>query len=451
MPAAPTSQDGGSTSASSETAARLGRQLTRSELYTSLLLECGFGYPLWKPAPRCTPEGEYVVSIGDVGILTDGLPFNVLFNITQPIDSLANKDGVPEGVHPPCILQPRWITVVNRYHREGTMIAQPKGAISHHHLQQSSDSSAYTLRLTNSHGALLKLPKGGVLRNLERTTEFHERIQKHWRQWYEFAETQGDLGGNQTLYVVTGVEQCSTWAAAAWDDAPGERPELLSLRLEVGKPIGNCSWAYSTARCETQTADPSGDCDAGDLKNTVFVRGFWVNKFGGSVDSAFLPSTRFGGLDDGLGDDDGGGDGLHGRSSSGPSPLSGSPSGFGSAPASGGGCGDSGAVAQTDSVNLAPDLQVQNLSIDCLGPSESTICRPCEVINRFAFEVISRTNSAVLNTECIVVSHDNDWISTLEESDNGFPGHSEFLQRICSKFKFVIEKGMEDRSCLKVF
>ncbi|KAF9266426.1 hypothetical protein L218DRAFT_67769 [Marasmius fiardii PR-910] len=169
--------------APSATGAQPVRQLTRSERYTSLLLEYGLGHPLWKPIPRRTPEGEYIISIGDVGIISDGLPFNILFNITQPTDSLANRDGIPEGVDPPCILYPRWLTVVDKFHDEGTTFIRPEESISRQHVQKSNECSAYSFTLTDKHGALLMLPKGGTLRNLERTTTFHTRIQKHWRQW----------------------------------------------------------------------------------------------------------------------------------------------------------------------------------------------------------------------------------------------------------------------------
>ncbi|KAG7089947.1 hypothetical protein E1B28_011575 [Marasmius oreades] len=445
-PATPSSQGTALSSTPFDSAVKAGGGLTRSQSYTSLLLEYGLGHPLWKPMPRCTPEGEYIVNIGDVGIISDGLPFNVLFNITQPIDSVANKDGIPEGVHPPCTLHPRWLTVIDKYHQDGTTFVRPKESISFQSVQELDAYSVHTFTLTNTHGALLMLPKGGTLKNLERTTEFLGRIQNHWRQWYEFAERQGDLGGNQTLYVVTGVESCQTWAIAAWDRAPGDTSESPTLRLAVNQSLETCSWGYSTARCETQSTPISGSSESGAvLKQTVFVRGFWINRLGGPMRGIFPPSTQLGGPGGGLDDDNssGGDGGFHGHRLSGPSSVSSTifPS-FGSGPASGGGPSED-AATQTNSASagLVHGPLVQNLLVDCLALSEDTVYPPCEVINRFAVEVVSRINAKVLNTEYIVVSHDNDWISVLQESDDSFPSKVEVIRRICKTFKFVVDNG----------
>ncbi|KAF9259892.1 hypothetical protein L218DRAFT_629765 [Marasmius fiardii PR-910] len=293
------------------------------------------------------------------------------------------------------------------------------------------------------------LPKGGTLKNLEQITEFQGRIQKYWRQWYEFAQRQGTLGENQTLFVVTGVEQCSTWAIAAWDQVPGN-PTSESLSLVVDESDGRCLWSYPTTRCEMQsftTISPPESTDTSVLKQTVFVRGFWINRIGGQMNSAFLPSMQFGGTDGGMdGDDNFGGShdgGLYRSSSSNssslPSPFP--PPSSGSAPASGGRYFDDPAT-QMDTGGSAHDPQVLNISAECLGLSDLMIIRPCEVINRFALEVVSRLNPEVPNIEFVVVSHDNDWISILDESDDSFPSKIEIIRRICSKFKFVVENAM---------
>ncbi|KAF9264591.1 hypothetical protein L218DRAFT_1076491 [Marasmius fiardii PR-910] len=314
--------------------------------------------------------------------------------------------------------------------------------------------TVHTFTLTDAHGAILILPRGGTLKNLEQVTEFHGRIQKYWRQWYEFAQRQDTLGERQILFVVTGVEQCSTWAIAAWDQVQrNPTPDVLSLKLAVDKSNGGCKWDYSTARCETQslaTVSPPESAGTSALQQSIFVRGFWINRFGGQMNSAFLPPTQFKGMDGGMdGDDNFGGNhdgGFYGRSSSSSSSLPSTfPPSFGSARASGTGYSD-GAAAQMDIEGSIRGPHVLKLSLVSrtlwYAFTFSEAANPCEVINRFAFEVVSRLDPEVLNTECIVVTHDNDWISLLEESDDGFPSKFETVRRICSKFKFVVENAM---------
>ncbi|KAG7089946.1 hypothetical protein E1B28_011574 [Marasmius oreades] len=438
-----TSQGTGSDSAISDRGPKPGRELTRSEQYASLLLGCGIGYPLWKPIPRRTTEAEYVVSIGDVGVISDGLPFNTLFNITQPSDSLANKDGIPEGVHPPCILHPRWLTVIDRYHQEWTTLICPKNSVSCQTVQKLDGSRVYNYTLSDKQGALLGLPKGGVLKNLERKGEFKERIQKHWRQWYDFSERQGYLEEHQALYVVTGVEQCSTWAIAAWDHAPGDRSDSVSLKFAVDESNGSCSWIHSTARCESQSSakvDPTGGDDA--AKQTVFVRGFWINKFSGRMSSSAPSMMRLGGLDSGQDDDNhfgGNGGPVNGSSSSFLS-MSTFGSGSGSASSHKGGCSDDSAP-HTETSDFVHEPQVQSLSVDLQDFFNFTGESPCEIINHFAFAVVSRIQPAVLNTDYIIFSHDDDWIGIMQELDDGFPAKLEIIKRICCEFKFVVEDG----------
>ncbi|KAF9266463.1 hypothetical protein L218DRAFT_69808 [Marasmius fiardii PR-910] len=408
------------------------RECTRSEQYGLLLLGCGIGYPLWKPTPRCTREAEYIVSIGDVGIISDGLPFNTLFNITQPIHSLANKDGVPEGVHPPCFIDPRWVTVDDKYHPKGTTLIRPKNAVSCQAIQGFDGSSVYSYTLTDTHGALLSLPGGGVLENLERKGEFRQRIKKHWHQWYDFSEKQGYLEEHQALYIVTGVERCSSWAIAAWDYAPTDCTDSGTLKLSVNESAGKCSWTHSIARCETQSfGTPSGTEGASALKQTVFVRGFWINKFHGEMDNSMLQtkplSMRLGGRDKGL--DGGTYFWGNGGSAIGPSsgPSSMSTFNSGSGPANG---GYFDVLAHTEAADHLQEPQVYRFSVDNLDFLFSAVASPCELINRFAFIVLSRINPLVSNTGCVVFSHDDDWINIVQEYDDGFPTKMEFFRNI---------------------
>ncbi|KAK1222638.1 hypothetical protein PQX77_014506 [Marasmius sp. AFHP31] len=423
------------------------RTLTRSERYETLLLRCKLGFPLWTPSPRCTPDGEYIVDIGDVGVLTHGLPFNTIFNITQPRNSPANRDGIPAGVDPPCVLGSRGITI-NKGHPSEATLVQPQDAISTRALQVSEESSVFTFHLSESGGALLMLPQGGTRHTLVATTEFRTRIGQYWQDWYEFAKGKVDLEEGQALYLVTGFERCSTWAMAVWDSiCTYKHDELDSLELTVIKSTGACSWAYPPIRCSTQSLSSlslTTNSDNVPFQNqeTVFIRGFRIDKFDGSI-SLQSPnlSSGPGQEKDRNGDSDSNsrGSGSHDRPSGGDSSPNSSTSSYPSFHG-GGRSGPSG--PQSDSPGPLTD-KVRILELDlndqALFNEVEFIVHPCHIINKFAFLLISMTEPALLDAGCVAVSHDEDWISIVRDSDDEFPSSAEIVRRICTKFKFTID------------
>ncbi|KAL0563864.1 hypothetical protein V5O48_018197, partial [Marasmius crinis-equi] len=423
---------------------------TPSQRYVSLLSECGLGYPVWRPSPRRTEaEEEHIINIGDVGIVRDGLPFYTLFNITQPKDSLANRDGVPDGVDPPCIIQPRCITVDDKSDEKDRCYIWPKEAILSEEMQEDLNGSRiFNFTLTNTHGALLLLPQGSVLKNLELKSEFTSRIQCHWRRWYPWAEQRGDLGDQQALYVVTGVEKCPTWAIAAWDSATGSGNISLSLKLTVDGSDGRSSWAYSTSRCKTQSlAKPTPSETGGILNQTVFLRGFWINRHSRSIGGSSPPVPMDFEGDGGDDDENSGGDGDHdddlrdnGRqqnhfssswNSSSHTTSRDSASSFGP--------GYSRAGGQSRHY-LSPDFPQSKIRIANLrGSGSDLITHPCQVINNLAFELISNIDPTLLDAGCVAISHDDDWISIIQDSDEELPSEAEIVRRVSAKLKYVVE------------
>ncbi|KAL0578178.1 hypothetical protein V5O48_003809 [Marasmius crinis-equi] len=416
---------------------------TPSQRYVSLLFECGLGYPLWRPTPRRTRAGEeYIINIGDVGVVRDGLPFYTLFNITQPKDSLANRDGVPEGVDPPCIVQPRSVTVDDKSDEKGKSYIRPKESILSENVQEDVDGSrVFNFTLTSTHGALLLLPRGSILETLEPGNEFTSRVQCHWHQWFDWAEQQGGLGDQRALYVVTGVEKCSAWAIAAWDSAADtENLQSLSLKLTVDGYDGGCSWAYSTARCETQSsARPTPSAE-----QTVFIRGFWINRYGGGNGSSPPPAPMDFGGDGGDDDGDNSGGDCHdddhprgnGRqqdhsSSSGNS----SSRTTGRSSASFSGRGHSGGQYFLSLDLPQSDMRITNSS----GSGSNSVTHPCTVINNLAFELISNIDPALLDAGCVVVSHDDDWMNIIRDSDGELPSEAEIIRRVSTELKYVVQ------------
>ncbi|KAJ8072089.1 hypothetical protein PM082_015647 [Marasmius tenuissimus] len=421
---------------------------TRSERYESLLLRCKLGFPLWTPSPRGTPDEEYTLDIGDVGVLTHGLPFNTIFNITQPGNSPANRDGIPAGVDPPYILGSRAITVNKGHPSEATLI-QPQDAVPKQALQASKESSVFTFHLSKSGGALLMLPQGGTRHTLVVTTEFRKRVRHHWQDWYEFAKDKVDIEEGQALYLVTGFERCSTWAMAVWDSISSYKDdELDSLELTVVKSTGACSWAYPPARCSTQSLSSlaaNGDSVPFQNQETVFIRGFRIDRSDGST-SLQLPTllSAPGQEKDRNSDSDSSSRGSGSRdrpAGSGSSPnssISSHPSFYG-----GGRSGPSG--PQSDSLGpLVDEARILELELDLndqdlFNDNDDSITHPCHIINKFAFLLISKTKPALLDAGCAALSHDEDWISVVEDSDEELPSNVEIIRRICSKFKFTID------------
>ncbi|KAL0573486.1 hypothetical protein V5O48_008463 [Marasmius crinis-equi] len=65
---------------------------------------------------------------------------------------------------------------------------------------------------------------------------------------------------------------------------------------------------------------------------------------------------------------------------------------------------------------------------------------PCQVINKFALALISNTRPALLDTGCMALSHDDDWISVVKDSESKLPEKIELIRRISSTFKFVVQQ-----------
>ncbi|KAL0569180.1 hypothetical protein V5O48_012788 [Marasmius crinis-equi] len=419
------------------------KEMTESQRYESLLLGCRLGYPLWEPSPRCTPDGEYLLNIGDVGVFCDGLPFYTFFNITQPSDSTANRDGIPEGVDPPCVIQPRWLTVKEKYHEKQRTFFQPKGAISQQRVQDRDGSRVFTFDLSHKEGALLALPQGGTLTNLQRTEEFKGRVKRYWRQWFNFADDQSDLDDHQALYVLTGVERCSTWAIAVWDSMSSHACENPgSLELSIDQSSGSFSWSLPPARCVTQSYNIPPSSEDNELKQSVFVRGFWINRSDGKIGSG-PPPMRSGGpggenKDEGDTDSDRHrGNYKHLRSSSHPHGSSTSNTPPTSQPASKHG--------HSESSGSPVELRVEDLDL-CISDDH-----PCQIINRFALVLISKARPALLDAGCVAFSHDDDWMSIVKESDSEFPTKIEIVRRVCSQFKFVVgEDSVSPESMLDI-
>ncbi|KAK1230444.1 hypothetical protein PQX77_006473, partial [Marasmius sp. AFHP31] len=308
----------------------------------------------------------------------------------------------------------------------------------------SIHNSVFTFHLSGSGGALLMLPQGGTRHTLVATTEFRTRVGQYWQDWYEFAKGKVDLEEGQALYLVTGFERCSTWAMAVWDSTSTyKHDELDSLELTVVKSTGACSWAYPPARCSTQSLSSlTINSDSAPFQNqeTVFIRGFRIDRFDGSTSSQSptllsVPRQEKNRNSDndsnsrGSGSRDrpaGGGSSPNSSTSTHPSIRGGGPSGPQSDPLA-------------PLVDKSRILELELNGQDLFDDSDDSITHPCRIINQFAFLLISKTEPALLDAGCAALSHDEDWIDIVRDSDEEFPSNVEIVKRICSEFKFLID------------
>ncbi|KAK1230853.1 hypothetical protein PQX77_006052 [Marasmius sp. AFHP31] len=408
----------------------------RGKRYVSLLSATGPGYPLWKPSPRRTDTGEeHAIKIGDVGICSDIDPFLTLFNITEPLGRIINGDRAPDGVLPHYNIQGK-VTVDNDYHHKPSSFTAPQGSISHSARTDGDNSTVFTFSLSEKEGALLMLPQGGILRKLGQTGEFRRRIKRYWREWYDFADKEGYLDEGQTLCLLTGVEQCATWAIAVWEPVPSESSYNSDpLVLTVDGTRDKCSWGSFSSRCSTQSTPtlPEGAMQIG-LKETVFVRALWFTRKNGRImtEPPQPPVDQ---------DDEGDDRPEHrGRSTSDSfdspqSPTSGPP-----APDPPNNSRDHPGRPESHSTSSTRECPGENYIVD-LPTACDSVFHPCQLINSLAFEIISKAKPSLFDSGCAAFAHDEDWISVLEDF-NGQPpnpGGNEFLRRICMKFKFVAE------------
>ncbi|KAL0565541.1 hypothetical protein V5O48_016480 [Marasmius crinis-equi] len=472
---------------------------TPHQRYAWLLSARGPGYALTKPSPlhsESTGE-EHIIDIGDVGVYSDDKAFLALFNITKPRGGLAEEDQAPEGIDPPCDIQKAVDNDPNHFQEEEPLI-RPRGSISRQWAHDENGSRVFTFNLSAKEGALLMLPRGGIrLRqlNLTKRKEFMKCIQDHWHRWYRFADQYSfAYKKGDTLCLLTGVERCSVWAMAVWDSMSGyDCGGRSSLELDVNKSSGRCSWRFPPARCSMHAAAPKPSVGTENkLTETVFIRAFWISRSSGGIDSRPLPEhcggeylrrpegrscaelsqdlsdTSFPGGEDGREADqeqDPGGHGWQSRNPWNPFYARRDPGGssFDTSPYPPAG-GSSSLNPPYQSHQRQPatshwqssgpvesqygpaDLQDETPTreSDALNLSShdfDSIDHPCRVIDKFALKLVAKARPNLLDSGCVAISHDDDWMSILEDSDDVLPKGTEVLRRICDKFKFVVEKG----------
>lgn len=71
-----------------------------ANVYSSLLVSKGHGYPLWVPEPDDHPARNNGTTIGDVGMIFSDGSFDILFDYFLPSNHSVNASTVPDDFVP---------------------------------------------------------------------------------------------------------------------------------------------------------------------------------------------------------------------------------------------------------------------------------------------------------------------------------------------------------------
>uniref|UniRef100_A0A0W0EWQ8 GATA-type domain-containing protein n=1 Tax=Moniliophthora roreri TaxID=221103 RepID=A0A0W0EWQ8_MONRR len=412
--------------------------LPSSLRYSLLLFKEKQGYPLWSPQPNMALPEEYIregIRIGDVGIVHHDTPFDFLFNITYAADHPINHRGVPKGFSQ-VKLADLDITQVQQHRESDSHVIGPKNTLLKERVLDEDllegFSRSYQFTSINDQGAILMLPEGSFLSKLESKAIFRDYAKKHALAWFKYARRRRGRefpsGIDPSLYLVTGWEKCPAWGISSFCNAVN-KGTAVTLPFNVLKPEEGChniySWGHSSL-CESH-CHPNINSSGDWLPNqTVFVRGFKVSRKSGKklkvrditgthvtaekiLDMPFKSSTGIGTSSNNVSRASNYQE--HGSSSSG--------------------------KYQTMAFSEGP-VAGDEMDIDDSSLQEASSFHPCDLINDFIYKVASSSARTIPN---ITISHDDDWISIINELDASLslPNAFDFLMHISKNFTVVVD------------
>ncbi|KAJ7592794.1 hypothetical protein C8J56DRAFT_482982 [Mycena floridula] len=267
--------------------------MSESDLYAKLLFPRRHGYPLWKPTPNLQLPQEYRSigqRIGDVGIITRDGGFDFLFNICYKADHPIHVRGVPPNFIP---INPATLELDEHYpfHNPKTDITTQNirktdiqfGVSVADNMLPSGAAAGFEFHVASrsSEGAILMLPDGASRMDLHNRKPFYEMACQNATAWYQYAtETRGRMISDDSLYLVTGCDKCTSWGVAAFSETFGAVGSTLKLiATGIGGVQGALTYSWEKPTSVAARSGPGYLPDQGQtfLNNCVFLRGFKIS------------------------------------------------------------------------------------------------------------------------------------------------------------------------------
>ncbi|KAJ6453004.1 hypothetical protein C8R47DRAFT_262245 [Mycena vitilis] len=422
--------------------------LSDADLYVMLMLKVGVtrgkGYPMWCPSPNSAeqvpiPHRKHGISLGDVGLVTPNGGFDFMFNIFAAKNDPLNGNGknVPDGFSP-C----SWSHDKRKSSMPaGTTVSSPDidvavGALPMLH------PSPFHFKVRRPPGALCALPTGADIVEMANPDELQDYIGANAMSWYRyFSEVKGRTLGNGGVYVITGTTKADSWGLFAIDDVPGAQGTR-----PVFRPLESHPWTYHWVAPGLGFINVRGVHDEfQDEKNqAVFITGFTVSlgrkwfEYWGSPDGARLSRIEkairpmqvsqwvpFSARGQG-----GGGRGRAIITSTGQSTEAASQN---SQVASSSNAAVPERSDHRDNIPRQSHVEVSYRTEESGTDSHTQVFHPADSIHEYI-----RTE---LPSCDIVITHDSQWMTILEDKDRNFPDSNVLLDRILQKYQPVLNAG----------
>ncbi|KAK7040350.1 hypothetical protein VNI00_009820 [Paramarasmius palmivorus] len=394
-----------------------------AQLYRERLYTLRHGHGLWIPEPsrgglppECTDEG---IRIGDVGFFTDSGGFIRIFNVCESEGYPLNRhNGVPPGFKPM-----KW----NRHNVEEVKNLFVKGTPVHSvgidrwgvdvsatlkpPCVEVGAGMGFSVSFAEAKGAVLVPRTGASQMNCLERARFMDYAKENGASWYKFIN--GDQGWglvNGSLHLVTGVDQSSAWEVVVVDGKAADRS--CSLEFNTG---GIANGHVKLCRSSFQSTSVMSRCsldDENEQKNqTLFVRGICV--------SVQRPRFLRKGTTVKVSD-----------SSSGVHPDVGSRS----VPRW---------VPYSDIGTRSEESRMASGEGSPGGPIHEAILLEDNMAEQVSHPLMA-VNEALLEA-CedaeIAVTHDDDWITVLDEQDSYMPDNQTLIERVLKTWQIGLQIG----------
>ncbi|PCH38648.1 hypothetical protein WOLCODRAFT_97469 [Wolfiporia cocos MD-104 SS10] len=273
---------------------------TAWDVYARLLLEKGYGHPLWYPEPH--EKGE--VNIGDVGFIWQGR-FYCLLNASQPSEADVNRRWGDLG---PFRFQPFHIDPTHQIDKQRRIYPRMLKSSSKTPVLHRGDVGEIGVHLdyTDDQAALLLVPSGTAHERRCSSRGIKDYIRRNANEWYRILAKHVDLDFRRSdLIFVTGWIKTSDWLIAACTH--GARTSQVSVspldgrNSKVGMSVTfyrqegmACGWqhrASSHSRNEIRASGSNGgQSDSSTSDQCVFIQYHKIKRRG--ILASLLPKLK---------------------------------------------------------------------------------------------------------------------------------------------------------------